>query len=285
MYHILSFIIIATQILLHSSCSYSQISVSSNSVTDRAKGVDSLSVLGDLAFVYEHLQNPPKINLAGMQNLPHLSSVIEKSRVEKSLVSIAGNVLGFDPKFVFKSAKLTDFGDGKSFWWKVTWQIFPTDGGFSGSGLEFSVICDSTGKPIAPRVFLVRRSGSPFETIEYSTLFSSICLEHSSKKNLDPEGEPRALTAAIAKVRERLNARGINPGISVDEVSIREISSFRVGKFISPKRVFWQINLRVAGSPKNGVADSTIVTMWVDADFNVSELTIDAWDASEQKRK
>jgi len=239
--------------------------------------LDSFSI-GDVTFVFLDSDiRVPEESARGLADVDHPANAATKARPSELMLSIIGVVLGMEHELSFEEATVVDYGSDGHFW-KITWSLYPTQGGFGGFPFQCLGFVRGDGSPVAPRVVLRDHFGSWYSN-QQNMIFSVLPLEELAPPGNSNHTQQEIVDFAEQHLERRLKELDIPVQFKFDSIAHRTFSGRVQSNGPDCEVGVWAVDFVDKSIPTNvnNENSSTKITIWVTNELKTSNISVGTW--------
>ena len=236
--------------------------------------------ISDLSFVYCYSDIVLDDSLeTELEDLVPPSDAERNGRPSEALFALINENFGFDHRLSFENA--TAEACGNSLYWKVTWSLFPANGGFSGVPYQYIGFVRPDGSAVQPRIYLRDYYGSFFND-EGNVLFSVMPMEKllpTTDRSID---DTKLIEIATDHLYESLTKLDVKTKFRFERIERRTYSpKLRKNHNKSKSNLeVWAVIFIDNAIPKSAKYGNSAleITVWVANDLTTSAISVGEWE-------
>ena len=236
--------------------------------------------IGDVAFVYCYSDISLDDSLeTELKDLGLPSDAERNGRPNETVFALINELLNFKHQLSLENA-IAD-GSGNSKYWKITWSLFPAQGGFSGVPYQYVGYVRSDGSAVPPRIYLRDHFGSWYDN-QNDLLFSVLPIERLLPATDQSVDDQKFVDAATDHLNDALKSLDIKTKFRFDKINRRTFSQrlqLKSKKSLNDLEV-WAVEFVDSSIPTTAknVNSATRITVWVTSDLATSEISVGEWE-------
>lgn len=247
--------------------------------------VETAFAIGDITFVVRNSELTGNSATEGdLSKLLAASDAAKKGLPDRATANLIDQVLGGHHEPHLTSASAIKRGN-KGFVWKISWELFPNPGGFSGIPFEYQAYVRPNGSVVRPQLFLCDHLQRGWLSSDEDPLLSHLALTDlvpANSSDVDTDQIRRSAEDALADAKDESKL-----DFKLRFVGLRRQSypSVFCGRGNSPDEcLVWAVNFVPESWPKADQERLEPFTIWVTSDYITSRLSSGRWQASKQRK-
>lgn len=255
------------------------------STWDEVSGGDIADVvsIGDVSFVYCYSDIAPNDSVeTELKDLGLPSDAEQNGRPNDALFSLINELLVVEHSLSLETVTADAYGNSE--FWKITWSLFPAEGGLSGVPYQFIAYVRPDGSAVQPRVYLRDYFGSFYDE-QHDRLYSVMSVDKLKPETDVTIDEKKLIEVSTEHLLESLRQLNVKTKFRFDGVKRRTFSPAlsRSSDQPQPNLEIWAVDFVDSAIPKgvNNDNSATRITIWTTSDLTTSTLSVGDWKLDE----